>query len=172
MMRFFDTKQKRNCFFVFAFFTIFMMVVIFMFSAQNGDASQATSDGFLAKVLSFVEVLFGGGKFGIWLTDLFTACVRILAHGFIYALLGFFASGSAFCLKCMNSPIKRFVSVMAFCLTYAVTDEIHQIFVPCRSFEFGDIAVDFVGSVVGIFVFLVFFSIIRAIVSRKNKITH
>ncbi len=171
-MRFFDTKLKRNWFFVFAFLSVVMMVVIFLFSAQNGNDSQATSDGFLARVLEFVASIFKGSKFGVFLTDLFISAVRRMAHAFIYALLGFFVSGAFFCLKCMDSFKKRFFCGMAFCLTYAVLDEIHQIFVPLRSFEFSDIAIDFIGSVIGICSFSLIYMIIRAIIKRKNKITH
>lgn len=51
------------------------------------------------------------------------------------------------------------------CLAYAVSDEIHQYFVPGRSCELRDVFIDFSGSVLGIIliaIILIFFRNIKA----------
>lgn len=167
----FATKQKRNLFFVFLGLSLAVMCVIFVFSAQNGVESQATSDGLLAKLLIFVENIFKGSGFGLFLSNLITSAIRRMAHGFIYAVLAFSVSGAIFCLEIPKKICIKALFSLLFCLAYAITDEIHQLFVPLRSFEVGDIAVDFIGAFIGTVCFVLIFCIFRAIRKRKDKIS-
>ena len=50
----------------------------------------------------------------------------------------------------LPSRVRRFHASLAFCALYALSDEIHQAFVPLRSCEAADWLVDVVGSMAGI----------------------
>jgi VanZ family protein len=53
-------------------------------------------------------------------------------------------------------------SAAAFCTLYAVSDEIHQYFVPGRACRFGDICIDTAGSILAIV-------LLTSIVTIKKK---
>ena len=48
------------------------------------------------------------------------------------------------------SLAKRFIISALFCLVYAISDEIHKLFVPGRSGEIRDVLIDFTGVLIGI----------------------
>ena len=49
---------------------------------------------------------------------------------------------------------KVYISII-ICILYAISDEIHQIFVPGRSCQIFDMIVDCLGSITGIYLFYV-----------------
>lgn len=113
------------------------MTIIFYLSAQVASESAQTSLG----MMSFLEKIFTG------LTELIGHdAFRSIAHGLEYcglALLLFNALYHTF-----TRP--RALLSFAVSVLYAVSDEIHQIFVEGRAFQLTDIAVDAVGSLVGV----------------------
>ena len=66
---------------------------------------------------------------------------------------------------------KKITPLIAFAGTvvYAVTDEIHQIFVPGRAFQLSDILVDSTGALIGVIASFVILKIILYIMKRGNK---
>lgn len=50
---------------------------------------------------------------------------------------------------------------------YAITDEIHQLYVPGRSGKWQDVLIDSIGIFLGIFVLLMFVEIIKYIKHKK-----
>jgi VanZ family protein len=76
---------------------------------------------------------------GIWDTIL-----RKLAHMVEYAIFG------ALLLRALSVP----VSAVAAGVAYAITDEFHQSFVPGRSASPDDVAIDAVGVLIGVILFL------------------
>ena len=52
----------------------------------------------------------------------------------------------------LKDKLKPFLSVL-FSFGYAVTDEIHQIFIPGRAFQLIDLTIDLGGIVLGVVVF-------------------
>lgn len=120
-----------------------VMITIFILSAQNGVESSSTS-GFFTKI---IEALFG--------QPANEAVVRTLAHFCEFAGLGFLMCNFLFALKDRLKPFSSsFLS-----LGYAVTDEIHQIFVPGRACQLTDLAVDLCGIILGVVVFCALFFI-------------
>ncbi|MBQ8696345.1 MAG: VanZ family protein, partial [Clostridia bacterium] len=99
--------------------SIALMVTIFWFSSRDATASTEQSDFFITV---FLRGLFDG-EIPHWLSVL----VRKAAHFTVYAALGF-------CLLFSfdGAVSVRRAAVYALCIAvaYAVTDEIHQIFVP------------------------------------------
>lgn len=136
-------------------FTVSLMALIFFFSSQNGIASGQTSNGFIKHLAELFVRSFRSlspeEKFEY--AERFQAVVRSLAHFSLYALFGFSVSvtGLSFGLK----RFKVYAAEALFCLLYAVSDEIHQHFVPGRSAELTDVVIDTAGAVVGIAAFVI-----------------
>lgn len=118
-------------------------------SAQTADDSSDTSRDlifFLAKIfVKDFENLTAVAKEELISSLQFI--IRKTAHFSIYAALGFFSYLSVITYKKISFNF-RTVSSCLFCLLYAVSDEIHQYFVPGRSCEIRDICIDFCGSLV------------------------
>jgi len=114
-----------------------VLVTIFVLSAQNGEESSSTS-GFFTKL---IETIIG--------QPADEALIRTFAHFCEFAGLGFLTINFIFALKDKLRPV---ISILFSC-AYAMTDEIHQIFVPGRAFQLTDFAVDSAGIVLGMGVF-------------------
>ena len=72
--------------------------------------------------------------------------VRKTTHFMIYALMGVCSFGALWFIERRKL---RFFSAVTFCFIYAVTDEMHQVFVPWRSGELTDVIMGTSGSVLG-----------------------
>lgn len=132
------------------------MAVIFMFSAQPAEVSSETSSlpaEILAKIIKpnfdsytpeYQETLLNNCQF----------VVRKLAHFSVYTILGILSSIAFSSVKSLSSKMKL-ISPAVLCLIYAVSDEIHQYFVPGRSCRFMDIAIDFSGALFGLLLFVI-----------------
>ncbi|HHW45421.1 MAG TPA: VanZ family protein [Clostridiales bacterium] len=141
---------------------IIWMAVIFFFSAQSGEQSSALSGGISEKLSNLMSPLIESLN---WDTAKFEAglesSLRNLAHCTIFFVLGVLL---ALTMQCYNiSMPKRFLFSFFISLAYAVSDEIHQIFVPGRAFQLSDIAIDTAGALVGILLVVLVFR------SRTNK---
>ena len=131
------------------------MGVIFYLSHQPAEESAELS----MTVMNGIFAVFA------WLAEfLGHEAFRTLAHGLEYCGLGALLF-HAF-LQTMGKP-KPFVC-FAVAVAYAISDEIHQIFIPGRAFQISDIAVDATGAAAGIAVcVLIYIIVLRIIKSRK-----
>ncbi len=125
--------------------TLGWMIVIFLFSNQPASESGELSDGLLFDILDFFNITVSGetGEF-------LSMFIRKAAHFSIYAILGiavFMCVGVLF--DCIGNK-KRAASAEAVCMFYAITDEVHQLFVPGRSGKATDVLIDSAGAAVGI----------------------
>ena len=76
-----------------------------------------------------------------------------LLHFFAYAVLGAFFLRAYKTLRVRNNlKLLIILSVLSSSL-YGISDEIHQHFVPYRSFEYFDILADVLGSLFGVFIY-------------------
>lgn len=73
-------------------------------------------------------------------------------HAGEYAILSFLVA-RAILRKAVNSTL-FLTAAGAFSFLYALSDEIHQSFVPGRTFQIADLILDFIGIVVGIGLYL------------------
>jgi len=119
------------------------MTLIFFLSHQSAVESAEVSTGLLDKILE----LFGN------IIDHNT--LRKMAHAFEYFML---------CILLFNAlwntvskeKIKTSVISLSSCLVYAISDEIHQIFIPGRAGRVFDVCVDMTGAVLGLVVCITF----------------
>ncbi len=73
-----------------------------------------------------------------------------IPHFIEYAGLGTLAWAVVWLGRPLPDRFRRFHASLAFCALYAISDEIHQSFVPLRSCEAIDWMIDVVGSMTGI----------------------
>lgn len=148
-------SNKRKIYIVFSWlFVAIIMVMIFKLSAQNAEESKELSDSLVSKILQWLQVNIGG--------DL----IRTLAHMFEFTVLSFFLGNSIYATWKSKSA-----NLIAFAITvlYAVSDEIHQLFVPGRAFQTSDILVDSMGALIGAALFFVILKLRFNIKERGNK---
>lgn len=116
---------------IFSWIAVFLcMAVIFILSAQKAVDSQNISDRFI--------ILFGL-KFS-------SDFVRTVAHFLEYAGLSVLVYNAIYQSLGCAKPV---ISVV-ICAVYAVTDEIHQLFVEGRACQITDIIIDTAGAIVGV----------------------
>ena len=77
------------------------------------------------------------------------------AHVCLYMILGFLVARSSHLLLGQRADAHNIVAFsVLFCAIYGVSDEIHQLYVEGRSFEYGDIIADALGGALGSIFFL------------------
>ena len=129
---------------------LFWMAVIFWFSAQSAKDSSEISGGLIRRVIETVVPGFSDmtEEEQTAIVSSWQTAVRKTAHIAEYALLGVL---SWITMGFHFSHFRRRVGVAAgIGLLYAITDEVHQIFVPDRGPGVLDVVIDFAGVCIGI----------------------
>ena len=123
--------------FIKAFLLFVLCAVIFYFSSREGNYSQNTSDSLLAVFYPLYK-LFGSLDVNDFVLK-YGGFIRKCAHFAEFFLLGLLAylNAEEF-LKDRALPVS-----LVFSLLYAVSDEVHQLFVPGRSGQLLDVVLDF-----------------------------
>ncbi len=142
------------------------MVTIFTFSHQSADVSHDLSNTLLFKILDAFGVLKNMPRSTLLeTTEFLHFLIRKAAHFSIYATLG----ALVYLLMRAGHEIKMKLCVIlapAICALYAISDEVHQIFVPGRSGELRDVLIDTSGAVCGILIAMTFYALWQR--RRKN----
>ena len=120
---------------------IIWMIFIFIMSSFDADTSSNQS-GLIVNIISNI--------LNVSDIDLITFIIRKLAHFMEYFILGILICNSVYIYN------KKNIYGIIICSIYAFSDEIHQIFVPGRSFQIRDIIIDILGSMVGIIIFYLY----------------
>lgn len=128
-----------------------VLALIFYMSHQNG-AQSSKSSGSLTLIL---EIIFRA--------NLKEGFIRTAAHFSEFTVLGLTTVNCALALKGYLIPFRAVI----FCALYAITDEIHQIFIPGRACQFSDFTVDMAGVVTGVFIFTLVYLVITE--SKKRR---
>ena len=142
-----EKKENQIRFLVFSALSVAVMILIFLFSAQNANDSAALSGeigGWVEEFLNGFRWLLGEGVI-IWIRTY----IRKIAHFTLYTILGGFVSAAIFNTNLKNW-VYRIVISAGIGLVYSITDEIHQLFVPGRAFQLIDILVDSTGALIGV----------------------
>lgn len=146
--------MKRKWFYAWIPVIVWMMI-IFYFSHQPAQQSSELSTGVTKLMTEMINYLIP--KLEIDYTS-YTFYIRKLAHIFVYFVLG--------CLlirafeRRFKITYKQIISAFLICLLFAISDEVHQLFVPGRSGEFRDVVIDTIGATFGIIIYLLRFKII------------
>ncbi len=126
-----------------------VMVTIFCLSAQDSTDSAEVSGSVVSWLYEFLRI------------DLPDGTIRTIAHGCEFAALGFLMLST---LRSFRQGFNPLFSVLSS-FGYAITDEIHQLFVPGRAFQISDLAVDLAGIILGTIAFIS----ISKIISKKTS---
>ncbi len=133
---------------------IICMGIIFFLSAQNGEESSDLSGSFVMALLNGLGIVIDEGL------------LRSIAHCLEFMGLSVLLFNAVYVTWFLKlTPVIAFFSTVL----YAVTDEIHQIFVPERAFQISDILVDSTGALIGVIASLIILKIILYIMKRGNK---
>ncbi len=145
---------------VFAVLTTAVMVCIFLFSCENADESSDTSGIIVNLILDIFYRDFENMTLAEQadIMSQISHIIRKTAHFTIYAALGFFSSLTVGRRKLFS---KGSLGVVLFCFIYAVSDEIHQYFVPGRSCMFTDMLIDTCGGITGMTISFLIMKIFR-----------
>jgi len=115
---------------------IIWMIFIFVMSSFDGGKS-ANQSNFLVNIISNI--------FNITNLDMLSVIIRKLAHFTEYFILGMLSYNLI-----MNYHKEWYLAII-ICFIYAISDEIHQIYVPLRSAQIGDVLIDLFGAILGVF---------------------
>lgn len=152
---------------------LFIMSIIFMFSAQDSQTSNQSSDSVVGQIVNVIEqVQDNMGIHNIISSEninKLTFLVRKLAHTLEYAFLCFWVCFSLDWNGCRGKWLWASVGI---CFLYACTDELHQKFVPGRSCEFRDVLIDTNGALIGCIIFLIVLHKVKSKKKIKQKDTN
>ncbi len=121
------------------------MGLIFYLSHQPADESSELSAGIMQTVLGVLGPIIPFAE------ETFHTIIRKTAHVAAYAVLGFL-SIHAFTVSGMK---KSAFYALLLSIFYAVTDEVHQLFIPGRSGEVSDVLLDTAGALIGIGLYII-----------------
>lgn len=159
-------KVRRIIFFI---LIIINCMTIFYFSNQVANVSSNSSGrivNFLAQVIPALKNMPEEER-QVVCSDVLQPIVRKTAHFSIYTLLGFFTMN--FALTFNADKYKRGIASWGAGTLYAVTDELHQYFVPGRSCEFRDVCIDSLGVFTGIMIAILIVKIFNILCQRKRN---
>lgn len=124
---------------------ILWMALIFFLSHQPAIESSELSSGITKRVYDIIKMIAPDIRLDL---ESLNHIIRKLAHFGVYMILGFLlANGLRYNKK---SRINAILLALLICILYAISDEIHQIFIPGRSGQVSDVLIDSLGGLVGI----------------------
>lgn len=129
---------------------VIWMSVIFYMSAQPAAESNSLSKVIIERIIETLGRIFSIDVETITSNNLVSQlnhCVRKSAHFIIYFILGILV---AFVLVKNDLKHKVFCITFLFCVLFAISDEIHQLFVPGRGGMLEDLTLDSLGALTGI----------------------
>ena len=138
-----------------------LMVMIFLFSAQDADASHLVSGGILNAVIGWLRPLANALIHPAPDDETLELILRKLGHFSEYAALG-----ACLCLF-LHSLDRKHCAVAAWLAAtlYAGTDELHQLFSAGRTAAVTDVCIDSCGALTGI----ALVSLVLWLLGRRTK---
>jgi len=141
---------------------VLWMLLIFTFSAQHGTKSTCLSDMVAEIIMKKINVIISPDSQTGTTTNLvktFKYILRKSAHIGEYFILGALVMNA---MKTSKVPkFKAFIMSILLCILYAMSDEIHQHFVPGRSAQVSDVLIDTIGAIGG--------TGLRLLIRRRNS---
>lgn len=130
---------------IYSILLILWLIIIFNFSNQNGIISGENSSGIIYSTLDIIYNIFNISKENIKeVLSIIHNPIRECAHVFEYFILAFLTYKT---LESFNIKENKYIITLLFCFLSASLDEIHQLFIDGRSFEYYDILMDTLGSI-------------------------
>lgn len=124
---------------------VIMISMIFTFSAKNAEESSEESNSIASALVEMVSIEVDDATL-----SLINDVVREMAHFTEFFLLG------CSCYLALTSFTRigrrALLYLILFCIAYAISDEVHQLFVPGRCLQLQDIIVDSLGATTAILI--------------------
>jgi VanZ family protein len=136
-------------------------LLIFALSQQIAGSSNELSKDVTGAIINVVTPIIPNSELSI---QSFNNVVRKNAHFFAYLVLGILIS-SIF----NENQNKYFKWILLGCVLYAVTDEVHQLFIPGRGCRITDVLIDGSGSLVGMLLYLAWKWLRKKYFNRLNN---
>ncbi len=130
------------------------MGVIFWFSSRTAEVSTGQSNVFVSWLIN----LFGESELWVFIVRKSAHCLEFTGLSLLVNFAFYYTRGK-----------KSLIYSVILTSLYAVTDEIHQLFVEGRSCELRDWAIDTFGALIGALGFLVLITAINIIIQKKRK---
>ncbi|MEY8337981.1 VanZ family protein [Lachnospiraceae bacterium 62-35] len=149
---------------------VLWMGVIFMFSSRTAIQSQRESSYITKRIVNMISIsreVSWTMEEKIEITDSIDFYVRKAAHMSEYTLLGLLLMNVFTSFKIHLKSAGYYAFPLG--IVYAISDEIHQYFVPGRACQVRDMAIDGIGVLIGIALFTACFKIGCKIISSKVK---
>lgn len=146
---------------------LFLMIIacmcgIFIFSSQTSEQSNKLSNTVTQKIAESASI---SETTDTSINSHFHILIRKYAHFSIFFLLGLPAA--AFSILTYNKLGIKLLFPTMLCLLWAVSDEIHQLYIPGRSCNLKDVLIDFSGSMLAIVCIFGIWIAYKKIRSRK-----
>ena len=129
---------------------LFWLFIIFYLSNQPGNISGGESSHLIYNTLHFIYTCLNLDT--SHLNEIILIIhnpLRECMHSLEYLILGVLTINLL--IQTQVKENKMIITIL-FCFIYAATDEIHQLFIPGRTFEYFDILMDMVGTLIGTFI--------------------
>lgn len=127
---------------------IIWSLFIFTNSNQNGESSTGNSNKLISKVVSILTNVEEGTKEMDEIVEKFNLPVRKTAHFIEYFLLAVFV---VYALLILNVPSYLIIAII-YSVLFAISDEVHQLFIDGRSGQLSDVLLDSSGALIGVYI--------------------
>ena len=124
---------------------ILWMALIFYMSHQPATKSSELSSGITVIISDIIQKVVTDIKLN---QDSLSHIIRKSAHFLEYMVLGVLVVNSL--LDTDKTKSRLIFLAILMCILYAISDEIHQIFVPGRSGQVSDVLIDSLGGLAGV----------------------
>lgn len=139
---------------------ILWMLLIYYLSQQPVATSNDLSSSITKRIIETVEIVAPQDNMSL---DTIHHNIRKNAHFFIYFFLGIFVF-TALKKRVMKGYRKERIALY-ICIAYAISDEVHQLFVSGRGAQVKDVLIDSAGAAMGI----LFASLIDSLVKSRAQ---
>ena len=130
---------------------LLVMIAIFCFSSQTADESTEVSNNFTKAIVNFLTLHKLSDDVLENIAISVDNIVRKAAHFTLYAIMGVICFNALF-YTYGKSNKKFWIIAILICFIYAISDEVHQMFVPGRACMIKDIVIDTLGAIPGSFI--------------------
>lgn len=152
---------------IYTILVILWMFTIFYFSHQQGTGSSSTSKKVSMAIVNIIDIknkmLEEEKEEAVKIIE---PIIRKVAHYTLYMLGGLLIINSINAYINEDKKIIIYSSIIG--VTYAISDELHQLLVNGRSGKVQDVIIDSIGILTGIAIYLLIKKIIGSIVDRKK----
>lgn len=145
-----------------AILVLLTCLTIFMFSNQKGNESGELSDKTLDVISSQIDIIEDSKYIINW-----GILIRKIAHIFEYFVLSCFVFIFLFTFD-RNEYFLLAISIV-FSLLYAISDEIHQLFVPGRAGLFTDVLIDLIGIILANLLCLIVYNLLIKRIKKEAR---